>query len=269
MPDVVPIGRFSEMCRLSIKALRHYDDLGLLAPAYVDPDSGYRYYRPSQAAQAEAIRRLRDLDMPLDEIRTVLQAGDRAEARAALERHRRRLDDRLKGAQRMLDFLALLIDGEEEIMPHEVQVKEVASQLALVLPTTTTMSAVGETIGAGMAELYGHLATSGAQPAGPPLIVYHDTFDEERETAIEICAPIAEPVAETGRLKVAELPGGSMAFTVHRGPYREVGPAYQALSAWIAEHGHDMAGPPREIYLNDPGHVAETELLTEIDWPIA
>ena len=66
MGDLLPIGRFAKATRLSVKALRHYDELGLLRPAFVDPSSGYRYYRPAQANQAEAIRILRSLEMPLE-----------------------------------------------------------------------------------------------------------------------------------------------------------------------------------------------------------
>ena len=76
MDDLLPIGRFSKATRLSVKALRHYDELGLLRPAFVDPSSGYRYYRPAQANQAEAIRILRSLEMPLEEIAALLaEAG--------------------------------------------------------------------------------------------------------------------------------------------------------------------------------------------------
>jgi hypothetical protein len=63
--DLLPIGRFARLCRLSVKQLRHYDDLGLLTPARVDPDSGYRYYRPSQARAAMSIGLLRSLEVPL------------------------------------------------------------------------------------------------------------------------------------------------------------------------------------------------------------
>ncbi|MFD0684136.1 MerR family DNA-binding transcriptional regulator [Actinomadura fibrosa] len=63
--DLLPIGRFARLCRLSVKQLRHYDDLGLLVPARVDPASGYRYYRPAQARDALSIGLLRSLDVPL------------------------------------------------------------------------------------------------------------------------------------------------------------------------------------------------------------
>src|ERR687898_457000 len=73
MENLVPIGRFSKICRLSVSSLRYYDELGLLRPALVDPDSSYRYYRLSQVRAAETIRLLRALDMPLEEVRRYLE----------------------------------------------------------------------------------------------------------------------------------------------------------------------------------------------------
>src|SRR5205807_5996223 len=76
MSVLVPIGDFSRMTHLSVKALRFYHDQGLLEPTRIDPASGYRYYDPGQVPVAQVIRRLRDLDMPLDQVRAVLQAPD-------------------------------------------------------------------------------------------------------------------------------------------------------------------------------------------------
>ena len=76
MPVLLTIGEFSKMTYLSVKALRHYHDVGLLEPADIDPSSGYRRYTADQVATAQAIRRFRDLDMPIEQVRTVLQAPD-------------------------------------------------------------------------------------------------------------------------------------------------------------------------------------------------
>jgi effector-binding domain-containing protein len=72
----------------------------------------------------------------------------------------------------------------------------------------------------------------------------------------------------SGEVYGTELPGGPAAVTVHRGPYAEIGPAYHTVSGWVADHGHELAGGPREVYLNDPRQVAEADLLTEVQWPI-
>jgi DNA-binding transcriptional MerR regulator len=110
--NLLPIGRFSKVCRLTVKALRHYDELGLLRPAGVDPESGYRYYSVSQAAEAERIRLLRSLEMPLEEIRERLCERDPAAARVRLERHRQRLEQQLAEQQQALAFLRRLIEQE-------------------------------------------------------------------------------------------------------------------------------------------------------------
>ena len=73
----MPIGRFAQASRLSLKALRLYDDTGLLAPAHVNPDSGYRYYREEQLKQARLIGLLRQLEMPLERIARVLELPGR------------------------------------------------------------------------------------------------------------------------------------------------------------------------------------------------
>ena len=74
--QLIPIGRFSKISRLSVSSLRYYDELGLLRPAHVDPDSSYRYYLLSQVRAAETIRLLRALDMPLDEVQRFVAESD-------------------------------------------------------------------------------------------------------------------------------------------------------------------------------------------------
>src|SRR5262249_52106867 len=91
--DLLTIGRFSQLSGLTAKALRHYDELGLLAPAYVDPSTGYRWYALAQAREAEAIRRLRALELPLEEIAAVLGQDD-AVLRERLAVHRARMEGR-------------------------------------------------------------------------------------------------------------------------------------------------------------------------------
>jgi len=89
--DLLSIGAFSLFSGLSINALRHYDEVGLLRPACVDPATGYRRYRPAQVGQARLICALRAVDLPLDAVRTVLARPDGETARQALRAHRERL----------------------------------------------------------------------------------------------------------------------------------------------------------------------------------
>ncbi len=114
--QLMSIGRFSRLTGLGVKALRHYDEIGLLVPEAVDDETGYRFYGPDQVAAAEAIRRLRRLDLPLDEIRAVLEAGDGGAIRDVLVGHQRRLAMRRVETRAALTELQSLIDGKETVM---------------------------------------------------------------------------------------------------------------------------------------------------------
>ena len=92
--ELIPIGRFARLAGLSIGALRHYDELGILRPADVDPFTSYRRYRRDQLETARTIRRLRDLELPIDEVRAVLVADDPAEQRRRIGDHRTRIEAR-------------------------------------------------------------------------------------------------------------------------------------------------------------------------------
>ncbi len=265
---LVPIGRFSKMTRLSVKALRLYDEIGLLPPAHVDPSSGYRYYRPGQARRAEMVRILRSVDMPLEEIRTILETDDPELAHKHLVAHRERLADRLAAQERMLGYLESLIQHKEAIMPYDVRITEAVPQLVAATRVHTNLSRIGSDIGTGFGSLMQALGRAGVNPSGAPLIVYHDVIDEETDGDIEICVPVGASFTGDAAVYSRELEGGTVATVTHRGPYEEIAPAYHTLAGWISEHGHESAGPPREIYLNDPQTVPPEELLTRVEFPI-
>lgn len=229
MNDLLPIGRFARMSRLSIEALRLYDDLGLLEPAWVDPASGYRYYRAVQARRGEAIRILRAVDMPLER----------------------------------------LIDRGGPIVPYDVTIERTTDQRVACLRVHTTLAGIGGAIAGGFSTVVRTLGASGTEPTGAPFIIYRDVIDEQTAGDIELCVPVAPDVEiDGGEVAVEVVTAGTVASTTHRGPYAEISPAYHALSGWIEEHGHRIAGPPREVYLNDPQTVLPDDLLTRIEFPI-
>jgi effector-binding domain-containing protein len=267
MRNLLPIGRFSQVCRLSIPALRHYDELGLLTPAAVDPDTGYRYYSVAQAADAERIRTLRYLEMPLPEIRLVL-AGDPERTREVLAGHRDRLRD---STQRQHHAIALLDSmlSEEPPMTYEIHLRQTQPQQAASIRGPVAWENLGPYIGEAIGEICRVVPEQGVRFAGPPLAIYHFADAEEAELDVEIAMPVAEPIEPAGRVVAATVPGGLVAATMHAGRYEEVGSAYRALAEWVQEHGHETAGPPREIYITDPGQVTDPGALrTEIVWPV-
>jgi DNA-binding transcriptional MerR regulator len=114
--QLMPIGRFSRLTGVGVKALRHYDEVGLLVPAAVDEETGYRFYSTDQVDRAEAIRLLRRLDMPLEEIRATLAADDPVALRDALVSHQRQIASRESELRASRGKLQRLIDGRETIM---------------------------------------------------------------------------------------------------------------------------------------------------------
>ena len=271
MEQLVPIGRFSRMTRLSIKALRHYDRIGLLQPAEVDPSSGYRYYRLTQTRTAEAIRLLRGVDMSLDDIATVL-ADDTAPdvVDKLLDRHRERLAESVRVQQRRLTTVQRLITGKEPLVPYDVTTKTIDPITVVSIRRHTDKAGFSTAIGESMHALYATVMGSAAELAGAPTVLYHDVIDEEQSGDLEVALPIAEPagpIAVDGNMVRRTVDGGMVATTLHHGAYDEIDGAYHVLAGWIAEHGHTPGFPARELYLNDPSEVPEDEQLTEVQWP--
>lgn len=153
-------------------------------------------------------------------------------------------------------------------MVYEIELTKMAPQSVAATKIHTTLQRIGGDIGIGFGSLVQALARESISPSGPPLIVYHDVIDTDTDGEIEICVPIDTAIDGDSSVYQRELEGGTMAVTIHHGPYAEIAPAYQNLTEWISERGHEIAGPPREIYLNDPQIVPPAELLTRIAFPI-
>ena len=108
-PSLIPIGRFAHVTGISVSALRFYDEHSLLRPVAVDPQSGYRYYGLEQLDTAVTLRLLRDLDVPLSEMKELLRAG-RAEIGRVLETHRERMVERQRGIGKVVARIDRLLD---------------------------------------------------------------------------------------------------------------------------------------------------------------
>jgi DNA-binding transcriptional MerR regulator len=111
--STLPIGQFARLVGLSVGALRHYDEVGALVPAFVDPATGYRRYARSQVDDARTVALLRELEVPLDEVRAVLAEDDPTARRALLARHRDRVTARVTRLQRVLHRLTHLVDPDQ------------------------------------------------------------------------------------------------------------------------------------------------------------
>ncbi len=264
---LMPIGTFSATTRLSVKALRLYDEMGLLLPERVDEFTGYRYYALSQVRRAEAIRFLRSVDMSLEEIALAL-AADPREWPGLLASHRARLEASLAAQQQKVAALSNLVEGMRQFVPHEITRKNIADQTVASVTSEAELTNVGAVVSAGFAAIMQALSTAGVAPAGAPFLILHDVIDAENAGRIETCVPVAAAFQPDEPVVSKLLPGSTVASTLHKGDPREVTPAYHALASWMSANGWEPSGPPRENYLNDPRTVPVTDLLTEVAWPM-
>jgi DNA-binding transcriptional MerR regulator len=245
MENLLSIGEFASASRLSQKALRLYGENGLLAPAWVDPDSGYRYYRLDQLRDATMIALLRRSAMPLAEIRAFLRSPtvDR------LEDYERRVTDEFAERRRVLRYVKRIL--KEEPM-YDVLAKQVREQ-AYVSRTKRVRVPELETCISSMFEELGQAEQ------GSPFVLYHGVVNTEEDGPVEVCVPKA-----AGDKR---LPAGEVAFTEISGSqcdFPEILGAYEAVYRWAKEHDREAGGPPREIYLSDAGD----ELRMEIALPL-
>ncbi|MBU1118821.1 GyrI-like domain-containing protein [Patescibacteria group bacterium] len=154
----------------------------------------------------------------------------------------------------------------------EVEIVEVKPQLVCGIRKQGPYSSIKDLL----MMLYGHLGEKGAEFAGAPMYICHETSSEEAKKAdaegnadVEVVAPVTAEVEGTEEITCYEVPGGTMAKIVHTGPYEKCEPTYAQLYKWLEENGKHISGPTREVYLNSPEEVSEEELLTEIYAPIA
>ena len=270
---LIPIGHFSRLSGLTIKALRHYDEIALLEPARVDASSGYRYYSLEQLRDADAISRLRALDLPLEECKGILCEHDPDAVRARLAAHRSRLEERQAELRRSIDALAELIAEPERLsaLPtplEKIEVKELTPQPVLTISSRATPDGLDALISESINAVAAYIDRLGARRAGPPFTICPEPA-EDGTTEVSIGWPTLEPLPGSGRVEGRMLPGGTVARAVYRGPYTELTGAYRALYEWIVEHGHDVAGEPREVYYTDPDEVPDpADYVTGIVWPI-
>lgn len=281
------IGDFSRFTRVSVKRLRHYDHLGLLKPARIDPATNYRYYSADQLPRLNRLLALRDLGLSLEQIGPLLEAGAEGAAlpveqlRGMLRLKQAELEQQVQEQRRRLEAIRARLDQierEGQAGMAEVVVRPVAPQLMarlrLVVPDTDETHVLFE-------EAERHAAQYGARASAPPVAIFYDGEYREEDVDMEVAIPLKHAIPSTARIQVAELPGeASMACLVHTGSYDTLGAAGEALLAWIEAHGYQIAGPTREVYLRFnadglevplPGAYlarSESDFVTEIQLPV-
>lgn len=246
------IADFSRFTRVSVKMLRHYDELGLLCPAHVDPDTGYRFYAADQLPRLNRVIALKDLGFGLEQIRGLLHDQLPAEElRGMLRLRRAELEAQIREAHHRLAQVAERLQqiAHETAAPrYDVVFRPVPPQLVASLRAVVPDD--GPAIAALFAELELHVAAQRLRAAATPLTLFHDPEYHDQELDVEVAVPTLRPVAPGGRVAARELPGEPLvACAVYTGGYERTDEALQAILRAVAASGYSVAGPWREVYL--------------------
>jgi DNA-binding transcriptional MerR regulator len=262
---VFGIGAFARVAQVSVRTLHHYDDVGLLRPAQVDPQTGYRWYRADQLQRLNRILALRDLGLPLTEVRKVVDDEVSVdELRGMLRlRHAEARDRMAAEAERLSRVEARLrqIETEGRVGDYDVVVKPLEPRHVAMVDTTATAfgnDTLGPIFGRLFGELYGELDRLGVAPAGPEIALYEPSEDADSPIMVMASVPIDEADAvRSDRIVVADLPAvARAAVTIHRGSMARVEEGYRALLRWADDTGEQIDGFSREVYLECSGDPA-------------
>jgi DNA-binding transcriptional MerR regulator len=266
MDGLLSIGDFSRMTFLTVKALRHYHEVGLLEPARVDPHSGYRLYRPEQVAAARLIRRLRDLDLPVDDVRVVLEAPDEETRNAVVVAHLDRMSRQLRETQETVESLRRLLSGDEERL-SVVQRDESATVTLAIRGVVGGDAAVSWWLEA-FTELHRLLRTSGVERTGPDGAEFPTEFFTDGSAEIVAFVPVGSVPALSGRVEVVERPAARYAVATYEGPMVDLDGAYSALGRTVTEQALATDGPVVERYLPLGDEDDLLNHATEVCWPV-
>jgi DNA-binding transcriptional MerR regulator len=253
---MLSIGRFADATGLTVKALRHYDEIGLLAPAYVDRGSGYRYYDAAQIEDAVTIRRLRALELPLDEIKELLHADSDA-LRDRLAAHGYRVAEEVRDKHSLLIELGALVEGGGEQVV--VEIREVPE-----LHLAATIRHLRLIDPEGVAEMlrlaWSLLAEHGIAPAGPATALFR-SGDGHGTHLVEAGFPVAPGFTGDELLRARVYPAASAATIEHLGAYDGLHLTAQRFIASVLGQGLRFAQPIRIEYLEPDSHA-------RLVWPL-
>lgn len=264
------IGQFAQLAAVSVRTLRHYDDVGLLTPGAVDPQTGYRSYHAKQLRLLNRILALKDLGFSLGEItRTIEQGVSNDELAGMLRLRRTEAEQRLADDERRLSRVAAritLLQGASTMSDLETSV--VVKPLEAV--TVAICSEPADGFDAEFAPIFGRLYPTlfaeldraGVAPQGNT----YGLYDQRDDGTIDVIAGVvvaSDAVVDSSSVTIRHLPAAGRAATlVHAGTMERITMSYDMLDRWMQEAGEQPVGLSREVYLDCPPDQADwiTEL---------
>lgn len=263
------IGDFSRLARVTIITLRHYDQIGLLKPAEVDPVTGYRFYSAAQLPRINRILLLKDLGFNLDQIKQVVEEDLPVEQLAGmLKLKRAEVEQNIAAEQaRLAQIEARLrwIQQEDRLSDYEIALKSV--EALPVLSIVDKVDIYGDVMNL-WREMRSYLRAHHIGWTYPNIAIWQKIEFQEGNITAEATLPFDGNVPTNERVRRKVLPAVEcMVSTIHLGDFEELPRAYEALIKWNETNGYRLNGPIREIYLHyDRDNLAAN--ITEIQLPV-
>jgi DNA-binding transcriptional MerR regulator len=273
---MLSIGEFARLGTVSVRTLRHYDEIGLLRPARVDPATGYRSYSADQLGQLNRIVALKELGLTLPQVRLLLAGITLEELRGMLMLRRAQLEQELQAHQsQLLGVEARLsyIEREGTMPADDIMIKKLPAQPVVVIteevPGWYTPGIVAAVNRAD--EQFTRLRIRDlVEPVGPYIIYYEG--EEGRDLTVNLALPVAQPTADLpGPARYLVLPEiEEAAVAVRNGPAASIYPhVYHDLARWTEERHYEAAGRGRDVWVNMVDDIADVEeQVFEIQLPV-
>ena len=273
MTEHLTIGAFARRTGLSLKALRRYDESGLLVPAAVDERTGYRYYSPAQEDRARQISLLRGVEMPLAQIADLLATSDPVAASDTLLGWWAEQERLLTHRRGTVDYLVERW-RRTPTEPFTVHTRRVPERTLATLTSHVVQADLVPTLTDSAHRLREHLTTHGAVVTDEWWAVYHGVVSPDSDGPLEVCVPFEGLVPPAGKVAIRIEAAHTEAFapiSAEQCSYPRILHAYDAVTGWVHRHG-EPDGPPREVYPvpwpEDPTHhVADIALPYREDRP--
>ncbi|HEV2937233.1 MAG TPA: MerR family transcriptional regulator [Streptosporangiaceae bacterium] len=268
------IGEFARHGRVSVRMLRHYDAIGLLRPACVDPASGYRFYQARQLSELNRVIALKELGFTLQQVQAILEEQvSAAELRGMLKLRRAEIHAQIEAETTRLarvEARLLTIEDEARVPTDGVVIKHLAPVRVAELTGTATgyePECITPVIQPLYCDLWQRMASAGVTASGPAIAYYEDTPTGHGSIVVHAAVPVVTEAVAGHDLNVTDLPEvQTAAAIIHHGSMNDVIATGQALAWWIDANGYRSAGYAREVTLE---WSADTDQwVTELQQPI-
>jgi DNA-binding transcriptional MerR regulator len=268
---MLKIGEFSKLCRVTVKTLRYYDEIDLLKPDLISRENGYRFYRPEKLAAVSEIQSLKDMGFSLEEISRIMK--DRlipGQLITLLSEKQKLLEESIRSEQNSITRIETWKkELKKELKMEKVTIKKlpdiIAATYRRVIPDYNYLFTMAPEMGKKMNK-HGAVCSEPAYCFN----IYHDGEYKEKDIDVEICEAVVKKLPDADGLVYKKIEGSEKAACIyHRGPYEKLGNSYAVIMKWIESNKHDIAGNPRESFIDGIWNKEDTaDWLTEIQIPL-